>query len=51
MKNFIKALNSNKHLNFEEMQEAINQIMIGIVVDEDIQSFLLGLNKDYCKQL
>ena len=45
MKNFIKALNSNKHLNLEEMQEAINQIMTGMVVEEDIESFLLGLNK------
>ena len=45
MKNFIKALNSNKHLNSKEMQEAINQIMTGVVVDEDIESFLLGLNK------
>ena len=44
MKNFIKALNSNKHLNSKEMQEAINQIMTGMVVDEDIESFLLGLN-------
>ena len=34
MKNFIKALNSNKHLNLEEMQEAINQIMTGMAVDE-----------------
>ena len=45
MKNFIKPLNNNKHLNLEEMQEAINQIMTGMVVDEDIESFLLGLNK------
>ena len=45
MKNFIKTLNSNKHLNLEEMQEAINQIMTGMVVEEDIESFLLGLNK------
>lgn len=45
MKNFIKSLNNNKHLNLEEMQEAINQIMTGMVVDEDIESFLLGLNK------
>ena len=45
MKNFIKALNENKNLNLEEMQEAINQIMTGMVVDEDIESFLLGLNK------
>ena len=45
MKNFIKALNSNKHLNLEEMQEAINKIMTGMVVEEDIESFLLGLNK------
>ena len=45
MKNFIKALNENRNLNLEEMQEAINQIMTGMVVDEDIESFLLGLNK------
>ena len=44
MKSFIKALNNNRHLNLEEMQEAINQIMTGRVVDEDIESFLLGLN-------
>ena len=41
MKNFIKALNSNKHLNLEEMQEAINQIMTGMAIDEDIESCLL----------
>ena len=45
MKNFIKIINSNKHLNLEEMQEAINLIMTGMISDEDIESFLLGLNK------
>ena len=45
MKNFIETINSNKHLNLEEMQEAINLIMTGMVIDEDIESFLLGLNK------
>ena len=45
MKNFIEKINSNKHLNLEEMQEAINLIMTGMVIDEDIESFLLGLNK------
>ena len=45
MKNFIEKINSNKHLNLEEMQEAINLIMTGMVADEDIELFLLGLNK------
>ena len=45
MKNFIKIINSNKHLNLEEMQEAINLIMTGMISDEEIESFLLGLNK------
>ena len=45
MKNFIETINSNKHLNLEEMQEAINLIMTGMVIDEDIESFLLGLNR------
>ena len=45
MKDFIKKIKNNMHLNLEEMQEAINLIMTGMVSDTDIESFLLELNK------
>ena len=45
MKDFIKKIKNNMHLNLEEMQEAINLIMTGMVSDGDIESFLIELNK------
>ncbi|MAR95963.1 MAG: anthranilate phosphoribosyltransferase [Gammaproteobacteria bacterium] len=45
MKDFIKTIKNNMHLSLEEMQEAINLIMTGMVSDGDIESFLIELNK------
>ena len=45
MKDFIKTIKNNMNLSLEEMQEAINLIMTGIVSDGDIESFLIELNK------
>jgi len=45
MKDFIKTIKNNMNLSLEEMQEAINLIMTGMVSDGDIESFLIELNK------
>ncbi len=45
MKDFINKINNKEDLNLNEMQEAINLIMSGMSDDDDIESFLIGLNK------
>ena len=45
MKDFINKVNNKENLNLDEMQEAINLIMSGMVDDDAIESFLIGLNK------
>ena len=44
MKDFINKINDKEDLNLDEMQEAINLIMTGMVDDNTIESFLIGLN-------
>ena len=44
MKDFINKINNKENLNLDEMQEAINLIMSGMVDDDAIESFLIGLN-------
>ena len=44
MKDFLNKISNKENLNFEEMQEAINLIMTGMVRDSDIESFLIALN-------
>ncbi len=44
MKDFINKVNNKENLNLDEMQEAINLIMSGMVDDDAIESFLIGLN-------
>ena len=44
MKDFLNKISNKENLNFEEMQEAINLIMTGMVGDSDIESFLIALN-------
>ena len=44
MKEFLNKISNKENLNFEEMQEAINLIMTGMVGDSDIESFLIALN-------
>jgi len=44
MRDFIKKINNKEDLNLDEMQEAINLIMTGMVDDNTIESFLIGLN-------
>ena len=44
MKDFLNKINNKENLNLEEMQEAINLIMTGMVGDSDIESFLIALN-------
>ena len=45
MKDFIYKINNKEDLTLNEMQEAINLIMSGMSDDDDIESFLIGLNK------
>ena len=45
MKDFINKINNKEDLTLNEMQEAINLIMSGMSDDDDIESFLIGLNK------
>ena len=45
MKDFIHKINNKEDLTLNEMQEAINLIMSGMSDDEDIESFLIGLNE------
>ena len=45
MKDFINKINNKEDLNLNEMQEAINLIMCGMSDDDDIESFLIGLNE------
>ena len=44
MKDFINKINNKENLNLDEMQEAINLIVSGMVDDNAIESFLVGLN-------
>ena len=44
MKDFINKINNKEDLTLNEMQEAINLIMSGVSDDDDIESFLIGLN-------
>ena len=44
MKDFIYKINNKEDLTLNEMQEAINLIMSGMSDDDDIESFLIGLN-------
>ena len=44
MKDFLNKINNKENLNLEEMQEAINLIMTGMVGDSDIELFLIALN-------
>ena len=44
MKEYLKKINNGQDLLLDEMKSAINQIMSGTVSDEDIESFLTGLN-------
>ena len=44
MKDFINKINNKEDLTLNEMQDAINLIMSGMSNDEDIESFLIGLN-------
>ena len=45
MKDFINKINNKEDLTLNEMQEAINLIMSGMSDDDDIESFLIGLNE------
>ena len=45
MKDFINKINNKEDLTLNEMQEAINLIMSGMSGDDDIESFLIGLNE------
>ena len=45
MKDFINKINNKEDLTLNEMQDAINLIMSGMSDDEDIESFLIGLNE------
>ena len=45
MKDFINKINNKEDLTLNEMQEAINSIMSGMSDDDDIESFLIGLNR------
>ena len=45
MKDFINKINNKEDLTLNEMQEAINSIMSGMTDDDDIESFLIGLNR------
>ena len=45
MKDFINKINNKEDLTLNEMQEAINSIMSGMSDDDDIESFLIGLNE------
>ena len=45
MKDFINKINNKEDLTLNEMQEAINLIMSGVSDDDDIESFLIGLNE------
>ena len=44
MKEYLQKINNGQDLLLDEMKSAINQIMSGTVSDEDIESFLTGLN-------
>ncbi len=44
MKEYLQKINNGHDLSLDEMKSAINQIMSGTVSDEDIESFLTGLN-------
>ena len=44
MKDFVNKINNKEDLTLNEMQEAINIIMSGMVDDDAIESFLIGLN-------
>ena len=45
MKDFINKINNKEDLTLNEMQEVINSIMSGMSDDDDIESFLIGLNE------
>ena len=45
MKDFINKINNKEDLTLNEMQEAINLIMSGASDDDDIESYLIGLNE------
>ena len=44
MKEVLEKINNQLNLSINEMQDAMNQIMSGKVNDNDIESFLIGLN-------
>ena len=48
MKDFINKINNKEDLTLNEMQEAINSIMSGMSDNDDIESFLIGLNEKGC---
>ena len=45
MKDFINKINNKEDITLNEMQEAVNLIMSGVSDDDDIESFLIGLNE------
>jgi len=50
IKDILKKLDNKNDLAKEEMQTAVESIMTGKVDDDDIETFLLALNKKGIKE-